>query len=330
MSEKEISLTSVEEAPKDFVDKFTEIKQSYEQVQETSDEPKKRGRPRKVHDEADPKPVADVVDEAARVASQKTVDETAVEEDGEADVQDASNKEKSVETETYIPDEFVEAAKAKGMKDETIQALFADSPDFFKSAEPKKAEERKPVEAVKQIEDDRFKPITLNLDPDLHGKDVVEAVNALVKEVNSQKAISKQLAEQNQGHEQARVQSTINAFKSDFDSTLDKMTDELPNVGLSSKLTDQHIKSREQIWQKAFMFSGGNMPTKDDVSDAVAWYVGKQGKKVLEQQIVSKFKLRAKQIGNAPTHKKPSGLTGESGLDRFKQEAERIKARYEA
>jgi hypothetical protein len=322
MSEEKIDLTQTEEAPKEFVDSFNEIKQSYEQVQETPSEKPKRGRPKKVQDEADvPNPVV----------SEDAVDKPATQDDGEADAENVENQEKpeeSVETETYIPDEFVEAGKARGMKDETIQALFEDSPDFFKGVEPKK-EERKPIEQPKAVEDEKFAPIELKLDPELHGKDVVSVVDALVKEVNSLKADAKQQAQKNQAHEVARTQSTISAFKSNFDSTLDKATDDLPGIGVSSKLTSQNVQARTSIWDKAFIFSKGNLPTKDDVDDAVAWYVGRQGKKVIEQQIVSKFKLRAKQIGNAPTHKKPSNPRTEGGEEGFKQEFERIKARYE-
>ncbi len=348
MSDEAIKVVDTNEVPKAFVKDFESIKEkANEQAQVASSEEKpKRGRPRKVKDELD----TTVKDEADAVKNSDTAleDQASAEQvDEKTEVNeeiDEKDEEKPPQgEEQYIPDSWVNAGRKAGLSDTTIQDLAEKSPDALKrlagEVEPpvikKEPRSEMPAQtAASSALDELLKPVEIKLDRELHGDEIADAFEALVKRDNEKSSLMKRIIAQNEAVGKEMQTRNVRVQEDRFDSMLDKVASEIPAVGNSEKLTDKsnEYATRKLIWDKAAAIRRGDSKAtfEESVDDALHWFRSKHGTRTIEQQTVTKLKARVGRLTYKPTHKSPVQVSvegdGEKGFERrFKQ----IQQKYE-
>jgi len=283
------------EVPKAFSEAFKEVKKDVEESRETEAqrETPKRGRPRKNRDELEPVKV-DTVDEIK--SPEEVVEETpAVPEEGKEE-----QTKTTPQAEEYIPDELVDAGREMGFSDETIRELAGKSLDVLKRAVGKQP--TAPVTTPPPAETRPVAPVTnpseFKVDRDLYGDDLANYMEAQAKELGDLKVAMRQVLTEKNARNIAEQDNK-------FDTTLDKLSAELPVVGNSSKLAPEQWQTRKMIWDKAETLRRGEPQLKfeDSIEDAVAWYKGKHGEKFMKQIMITKLKAREPHLSYPPTHK---------------------------
>jgi len=151
-------------------------------------------------------------------------------------------------------DENIDSAESK--QETTEQAEVSKEP-----VETEKAPETINVELLdsiisgkqNEVKAESPQDINLNLDADIVGVDVKNALDSIAKELSAQKQMLSSQAEDLQVEKERLTKERNDAFTSRINNHFDKYTKDLPSIGSSEKLNDQQVIERKRIYAHADM-----------------------------------------------------------------------------
>jgi len=234
-----------------------------------------------------------------------------------------------------IPDEQVDAAREAGFSDEQIIEFAESNPKILENLAAKfkvqkdepKVEEPAPPQQVYSAPDMAILQAVdaVKLDPEKYEPELIAAVDTL-------KQATTALFNENVQHRQMRDKELYNVQKQTFDSLVDAISSELPQVGKSEKLDKSSTAVRDEIWNMARAIQTGNtqLSDKQAFSEAISWFKGKHGGKAVEKAVVDKLKTRSTKLMYRPknrniTQKAPVSEE-QSALDAIKEVKDKYKA----
>lgn len=182
----------------------------------------------------------------------------------------------------------------RDLLDEETESLIEKKASKTGGDEPAKTETQKAIEELK-----------FSLDPDIHGKELVDAINKIAEKVNRD---SKGLSD-----EQTRLQTEREqAFNLRIDSCLDRHTKDLPDLGNSSNLTKHQGLLRRELFAHANVTASiRGIPIEKAIEIETRKLKNQDGEKVAGQKLLNKLDGQRKRFTHAPTRRhSDTGIAG--------------------
>lgn len=247
------------------------------------------------HGSAVPEGFAEQMEEAL-----KTPD---TEEEVSEEIADEVEEEVSEETDT---DDVVDDDDVEEQETEEAEAEAVETSEEVKVEE--QVAEQPVVEKPQEVEEIKF-----DLDPDLVDPSVKAAIDSMAEKLNTQQ---KSIDEQTQKLQAEREK----IFENRIDSCFDRFSNDLPNIGNSSKLNKQNGSYRRELFEHAeVMVRRNGMSYEDAIKKTVTMFKNMDGEKKTEKRLITKLQSQKKTFTNPPTRKKSS-----PGKRKFKNETEMI------
>jgi len=167
--------------------------------------------------------------------------------------------------------------------------------------------------------------IKLDLDPEIVGVDVKNALDAIAVELSRQK---QSLASQQESlkFEQERLLKERNdAFTSQINNHFDKYAKDLPSIGETSKMTERQAMERKRIYAHADMEAKiRHIPMEQAISETVKMFKSVGNEKEIRTTLITDLNKQKSKFMNTPTRKQTS-----TANRKFASEDERIRARMD-
>jgi hypothetical protein len=188
-----------------------------------------------------------------------------------------------------IPTDTLAAFISQGWDAEKIKSVLEAAKTV---QQPQAKPEVKPV-VTEPAEDD----LKFELDPDIVGLDVKNAIDKITATLNAQK---KDIQERQNSLRQEQSQ----AFNMKIDSHFDNIAKELPELGTSANLTQKQMALRTELFAHANVTASLRGISMEEAIKLEASKVkGMGGEKVAEQKLLDKLKKQNNQLSNKPTRR---------------------------
>jgi len=167
--------------------------------------------------------------------------------------------------------------------------------------------------------------INLNLDADVVGQEVKEALEKTAKELSEQKQKLHELETGLKIEKERLLAEQNQAFTTKINLHFDKFANEMPSLGETSKLTEQQALARKRIFAHAKMECDiRNIPIERALDETIRMFKGVGSEQKAKQELITDINKQKNRMLNTPTRKQTSATSRT-----FATEEEKIRAEME-
>lgn len=229
-----------------------------------------------------------------------------------------------------VSSEVIDCCREFGWDNEKIQKMYQESPELFDAIQEElDAEGDAPAERAtsqktgqepeKGQKQEQIEGLKLELDEDIVGKDVKDAVDKIVAAVNAQQKGITEQSEKIKADSQAQLDARV-------DDTFDRISKSFPALGKTDTLTKRQQGLRQEIFLHAATVTAPlrGVSIEKALQLEVNKYRSLGGKKAAEKSVVDKLNKQKKRFTNKPTNRRTSETAR-----KFKDEAEEAEFKME-
>ncbi len=210
-----------------------------------------------------------------------------------------SDEEDSKET------DYSQLTSSTGLSKEILAQIEKEAPDLIESikaelnnTKKEQKEQQEPDEKdVVKSKEKLFEELKVDIDPDMAGIDVKNAIDSTIAKVNE---LGKRLEQETLKLQQERE----NIYQHKIDSEFDKYAKDVPDIGKSNSITEKQYKTRIELFRHAGITAAmRNIPIEKAIEVEINKYKNQDGEKVAQQKLLDKLAKQKKHFTQPPTRR---------------------------